>query len=230
MRRPRLLLATPDPELRRQLGYYATQLGAELLHGPSTVEALRQLETHLPDVLVLDSGPTLDGAALCRKLRGLATFLDLPILFLADRTEARYQAFQAGATDVMAKPVDPLEFQYRLRVHLKARVRRLETAEAVQAGTLQLEPATHTARVGERHISLTPSEFAILSYLAARPATSVGTEELLVDALGEARALGNPQVVHTHIRNLRRKLEADPARPTLVTSSRRGYAFHAPDS
>lgn len=228
MRRPRILLASADAELCRLLTFLVSKVGGESLRATTSPEALRQLEAQRPDMLVVDAGASFDGTGLCRRLRGVAAFLDLPILFLTDRTEQRYQAFQAGASDVMAKPVDALEFQYRLRAHLRAQRRRWETAETVQAGALQLEPATLTARRGETAIALTPSEFALLAFLAARPGTPVSTEELLVEALGEPRQQGNPQVIHTHIRNLRRKLEADPTRPSLVVSSRRGYAFHAP--
>ncbi|MNY70585.1 Transcriptional regulatory protein BaeR [compost metagenome] len=77
---------------------------------------------------------------------------------------------------------------------------------------------------------LTPSEFAIMSVLAGHPGRPVSTEALLVEALGEARQLGNPQVVHTHIKNLRRKLEPVPTAPVLIRSSRRGYTFHPPDA
>lgn len=230
MKKPRILIATADQSLKRLLAYVVGRLGPSEIEGAVTgAEALRKAEATLPDLLVLDAAlPGIDGLTLCRRLRAIAPFLDTPIIILADRSETKYQAFHVGATDVMLKPLDQLEFQYRLKVHLRSRLRSLETAEAVEAGSLRLEPASHLAKLHGNEVPLTPSEFAILSFLAARPAQPVSTEALLVDALGEHRQLGNPQVIHTHIRNLRRKLEPNPRDPKYILSSKQGYRFHPP--
>ncbi|HEY9856954.1 MAG TPA: response regulator transcription factor [Stenomitos sp.] len=231
MKKPKLLVASADLTLQRLIAYLAGKVGPmDLLLSTSGADALRRAEMALPDAVILDAAlPGMDGLSLTRRLRSLASFLDTPIFLLVDRADSKYQAFQVGATDVMVKPVDQLEFQYRLKVHLRARLRTLESTEVVEAGPLKLEPASQTAQVHGQSVALTPSEFAILSYLAARPKQSVSTENLLVEALGEPRQLGNPQVIHTHIKNLRRKLEPEPTHPTLILSSRRGYSFHTPD-
>lgn len=230
MKKPAILIATADTDLKRQLIFLVQRLGGtEQLSASSAAEALRKAEAALPALVLIDAAlPGIDGLALCRKLRGVAAFLDTPIFFLGDRPEAKYQAFQAGATDVMLKPLDQLEFQYRLKVHLRSRQRGAQRAEAMEAGALLLESGSHTATLRGQAVALTPSEFAILSFLAGRPEQAVTTEDLLVEALGEPRQLGNPQVVHTHIKNLRRKLEPVPAAPTLILSSRRGYTFRLP--
>ncbi len=229
MKKLKLLVATADLALQRLVTFLAAKVGSlEVLTATTGAEALRRAETVLPDAIVIDAG--LDGLSLTRRLRGIAPFLDTPIFLLVDRTDSKYQAFQVGATDVMLMPLDQLEFQYRLKVHLRSRLRALETTAVVEAGPLKLEPGSHSARINGQAIALTPSEFAILAYLASRPAQSVSTENLLVEALGEPRQLGNPQVVHTHIKNLRRKLEAEPTTPKLILSSRRGYSFHTPEA
>ncbi|HEY9900453.1 MAG TPA: response regulator transcription factor [Pantanalinema sp.] len=232
MKKPSILIATADAELKRLLAFLVQkQGGTEQLSAASAGEALRKAEAALPALVLVDSAlPGSDGLTLCRRLRAVATFMDTPIFFLGDRAEAKYQAFQAGATDVMIKPLDQLEFQYRLKVHLRARQRGLEDAGAIEAGTLKLETASHTATLRGLAVPLTPSEFAILSFLAGHPERPVTTEALLVEALGEPKHLGNPQVVHTHIKNLRRKLERVSAEPALIRSSRRGYTFHPPSA
>lgn len=232
MKKLKLLVATADLPLQRLISFLAAKVGnLEVLSAANGAEAMRRAETALPDALVLDAGlPGIDGVTLTRRLRTVATFLDTPIFLLVDGADSKYQAFQVGATDVMVKPLDQLEFQYRLKVHLRSRLRTLESTEAVEAGPLRLEPASHTVKLHGQSVTLTPSEFAILSYLAARPEQSVSTENLLVEALGEPRQLGNPQVIHTHIKNLRRKLEPVPTKPNLIRSSRRGYAFHTPEA
>lgn len=229
MKKLKLLVATADLPLQRLITYLAGKVGSmEVVAAGFGAEALRRAEATLPDALVLDAAlPGGDGLALTRRLRAIACFLDTPIFLLVDEADSKYQAFQVGATDVMVKPLDQLEFQYRLKVHLRARLRASE-AEVVSAGSLELDPASGAARVRGQSVPLTPSEFAILRFLVARPEQAVSTESLLVEALGEPRQLGNPQVIHTHVRNLRRKLEAEPAEPVLIRSSRRGYSFHPP--
>lgn len=230
MKKPSILIATADADLKRLLSFLVQKLGGtEQLSATSFSEALRKAEASLPAIVLVDAAlPGYDGLTLCRRLRTIAAFLDTPIFFLGDRPEVKYQAFHAGATDVMLKPLDQLEFQYRLKVHLRARQRGMASTEAFEAGALKLESASHTATLRGHAVPLTPSEFAILSFLAGRPEQAVTTESLLVEALGEPRQLGNPQVVHTHIRNLRRKLEPVPTQPTLILSSRRGYTFRPP--
>ena len=228
MPKPRLLIASSDQDLKRRLSFLGSKVGAEPVGAASLAEAQNKTETLLPELIVLVSSNSLDAFALCRRFRHQALFLDTPIMLLVDRLEAKYQAFQAGATDVMVQPLDTLEFQFRLQVHIRARTRRRELDPSVSAGRLTLEPSTHGAVMQDQAIQLTPSEFAILRYLAARPSQAVSTEDLLVGALGEPPHLGNPQVIHTHMRNLRRKLVLLPLETDLITSSRSGYTFQIP--
>lgn len=229
MKKPRLLLASTDHDLKRLLTFLCSKVGAEPLATASMPEAFRKAESLLPELIVLDATLQLgDGFTLCRRLRTIAPFLDTPIILLVERPEAKYHAFQAGATDVMQKPLDQLEFQYRLQVQIRARTRRQGAAPVMTAGLLTLDPTGSVAAFGNQAIQLTPSEFAILSFLAARPTLPVSTEELLVGALGEPAHLGNPQVVHTHMRNLRRKFALWAAESPLIRSSRRGYTFQPP--
>ena len=83
-------------------------------------------------------------------------------------------------------------------------------------------------RIGDRRRALTPHEAAILRHLASCLGRCVPTEELLVEALGYPPRLGNPEIVRTHIRNLRQKLEPDPACPRfLINVPRVGYRIAA---
>ena len=76
-------------------------------------------------------------------------------------------------------------------------------------------------------VILTPSEFAVLRLLATHAGTPLAVERLLTEALGHPRGLGNPQLIHTHMRNMRKKLEADPASPKLLLRHPAGYMLPA---
>lgn len=232
LRKAKILVLENDPELGRQLSYWLPKAGpiaVELTR--STGDAYRLAQERLPDLIVADAEHApAETFLLLRKLRAIATFLDMPILVLVAAGPQKYQAFEAGANDVLAKPIDALELQYRLQAHLRPRFRKLASqSEPVEAGrserSLILDPRTQTVTHGGQAIPLTPSEFAILCYLAAHPETPASTETLLVEALGMSPRLGNPQLVHTHVRNLRRKLEETPSKPELLVFERRGYCL-----
>lgn len=230
MRKARILVVEGHPEQARLLSYLLPKVGpVTVAFASSGPDGLRLAQEVLPDLIVVDAELAgLNGLQLVRKLRAIAPFLDTPVLMLTDPGPQKYQAFEAGANDVLTKPLDALELQYRLQAHLRPRFRQFAAqVEPVAAGPsermLRLDPRTQTAERGGKHVPLTPSEFAILCYLVAHPEAPVPTETLLVEALGMAPRLGNPQLVHTHVRNLRRKLEADPSKPELLVFARRGY-------
>lgn len=235
MRKAKILIVEGNPELRRQLSYWLPKVGpVETVSAANGSDGLRLAQEILPDLIVADAELAgMDGFGLVRRLRGIAAFLDTPVVLLTDNGPQKYQAFEAGANDVLTKPIDALELQYRLQAHLRPRFRKLATqvepVEAGQADTkLKLDPRDHTATLGDKTVTLTPSEFAILCYLAAHPDAPANTETLLVEALGTPPQLGNPQLVHTHIRNLRRKLEKTPSKPELLQFVRRGYLLKLP--
>jgi DNA-binding response OmpR family regulator len=235
LRKAKILVVEGDPELGRRLSFWLAKVGpVETGLSPSGADGLRQAQEWLPDLIVADAELAgMDGFMLVRRLRSLATFLDTPIVMLTRTTAQKYQAFEAGADDVLIKPIDALELQYRVQAHLRPRFRHLAAQnESVEAGqaALKLDPRTQTVELGETTAELTPSEYAILCYLAAHSEAPSTTQTLLVEALGMAPGLGNPQLIHTHIRNLRRKLEKTPSKPELLRFERRGYWLKLPNS
>jgi two-component system response regulator ResD len=195
----------------------------EALNGPDAFDCAL---AWLPDLVVLTTElPGFDGLQLCHRLRAVAQLQDTPIIALGPRGNQakKYQAFYVGATDYVELPFDGVEFAYRLRAPLRGRLRQVDTVDAVRCGPLQLEPATRTVHLDGRAVVLTPSEFAVLRLLATRAGTPISVGRLLSEALGHPVGLGNPQLIHTHIRNLRKKLESDPAVPSLLLRHPAGY-------
>ncbi|HEY9765514.1 MAG TPA: response regulator transcription factor [Chroococcales cyanobacterium] len=228
MRKARVLIAHKDLEFQRLLGYAAKQAtSSEILFLSNGFEVLELAQRWLPDLLLLGGELLgLDGIQCCYRLRRIAQFSDVPILVVleAPRRDDRYRAYHVGAEGIVDVPFDELELVYRIRIFLR-HARKLFHPESVCCGELTLDPATHQAFLGTRKLELTPSEFAILSTLASNPDRVISAETLLVKALGAAPKLGNPQVIHTHIRNLRRKIEKDPANPEVLRYVRRGYQW-----
>lgn len=232
MRKARIVVAHPRRPVREQIaGLVQALLPAEIHQPPTGPDAHQAALAILPDLVVAAQDlPGLDGLRLTHMLRGVAQFQDTPIVILGPRgdQQAKYQAFYVGATEYVEEPFDPLELQYRLRVQLRGLLRARDAAEAIACGPLTLEPATRTARLGDRQAVLTPAEFSLLRYMAAHPGTPLSAQQLLTEALGHPAMLGNPQLVHTHVRNLRKKLEPDPAKPTWLTRHPAGYLLRLP--
>ncbi|HEY9723630.1 MAG TPA: response regulator transcription factor [Oscillatoriaceae cyanobacterium] len=232
MRRARVLLALPDRALRatvRQL--LEALLPLELTEASNGPDAYQAAITTLPDLVVAAVELTgYDGLQLCHRLRGVAQFQETPLVVLGPRgdKDRKYQAFYVGATEYVEVPFDAVELGWRLRVQLRPLLRERDDRSEIVCGPLRLEPATRTVRLAEKTVVLTPSEFALLRHLAARAGQPVSAEQLLTDALGNPPQLGNPQLIHTHVRNLRRKLEADPSHPTLLQRHPAGYLLALP--
>lgn len=234
MRKARVLLALPQRPLRESVAELVSQIvPAEFVEAPTALDAYQQAMAVLPDLVVLTLDlPGYDGLKLTHQLRGVAQLQDTPIVVLGPRGDAgaKYQAFYVGATEYMEVPFDAVELMYRLRVQLRPLLRARDGQEALACGGLRLEPATRTVRLDGKAVVLTPSEFSLVRYMAAHPGTPLSVEKLLTEALGHPPQLGNPQLVHTHVRNLRKKLEVDPAEPQLLKRHPAGYVLVAPDA
>ena len=232
MRRARVLVALPDRAARQAVGQLVQRiLPAEIAEAATGADALDRALALLPDLAILSSElPGMDGLQVCHRLRGVAQLQETPVVIVGPRGNQprKYQAFYVGATEYVELPYDPQELEWRLRVQLRPLLRARDARDTIACGALLLEPATRTARWGDRSAVLTPSEFSLLRHLAARPNLPCSVEQLLTEALGHPAKLGNPQLIHTHVRNLRKKLEADPAHPELLQRHPAGYLLALP--
>ncbi|MBU6427556.1 MAG: response regulator transcription factor [Cyanobacteria bacterium REEB65] len=227
----RVILALEGGEaVRRDLFIMVASLGFETVPVCGAEACLAAVERGGVRLVVASwQQPDGDATALCRALAALPGPAGAPVVIVASEfpAEAPYESFQAGAIDFMRMPLDPVELTWRLRSHLSLGKPEW-LAERLQAGGLALDVRNHVARLQGREIPLTPSECAILQMLMRAPGRAITIETLLVEALGYPPRLGNPEVVRTHIRNLRLKLEAEPARPVLLVNLPRvGYLLRS---
>lgn len=196
--------------------------------GPAATEAIAGASPPFAAVVLVtagDPGHSAQARALCRWIRGDARFRHLPLVWVVREglPVDLYEAFNSGASDYVVNPEDPVEFLLRLRALIR-RAARHAPLRRIETGDLVLDLDAHAVHAGGRHSSLTPREAAILTYLAGRRGQPSTTEELLTGALGYPPRQGNPEVVRTHVRHLREKLEVDPSSPRiLVNVPRVGY-------
>jgi len=195
---------------------------------PDGATGLELVRTTAPDLVVLDLMlPDTDGFKVLRDLRAGGNRTPVLVLTALSEESDKVRGFRFGADDYVTKPFGLLEFLARIEALLRrsgeeGRGKR-EEYDTVRFGEVTVDPRTHlVARAGQT-VVLRPMEFALLLALARRKGELATREELLVEVWGyDERVMS--RTVDTHIAELRRKLEDDPANPRhILTVRKAGY-------
>jgi DNA-binding response OmpR family regulator len=177
------------------------------------------------DLVVLDLMlPRLDGMEVCRRLR--AARPGMPILMLTARgsEDDKVRGLIEGADDYVTKPFSARELLARVRV-LGRRAPAGESLDEVQVDGAVIDLARMTVMRGDQRVALTPREVGIVRWLYRNKDRVVTRAELLEQVFGQRGDL-QTRAVDMAIAVLRKKLEADPAKPTLIVSVKgAGYAW-----
>jgi two-component system response regulator ResD len=187
--------------------------------------ALDRIARESFDLLVLDVMlPGVDGIEICRRVRSGG---GPPVILLTARSleDDRVSGLESGADDYVAKPFSPRELVARVAAVL----RRVPPGahRMLSRGSVQVDLATRKVTAFGRAIELTSSEFALLTALMRRPGHILSRAQLLAVLPGEG-SQSLDRTVDVHMRNMRRKLERDPASPQLLqTVVGAGYRFVA---
>jgi two-component system, OmpR family, response regulator len=183
-------------------------------------DAVRSFGDEPPDVLVLDIGlPDADGRDVCQALR--ARGVVAPVLFLTarDALTDRLSGFHAGGDDYLTKPFALSELLVRVQALARRGVR---DSSLVAPSGLRLEPAGHSARHGERDVSLTPTEFRLLAALAAQPDAVVRRASLVAAGWPDG-AVVHANTLDAYIARIRRKLRQIGSPEAIETARGVGY-------
>ncbi len=221
-----ILLVDDEPKIAALARDYLEHAGFAVIvagDGPGAVVLAR---SRRPDLVVLDLGlPGLDGLDVARALRRDS---DVPIVMLTARTDEadRIAGLELGADDYVTKPFSPRELVARVRAILRRTELATSLADApIRILDVELDPARLRASIAGRPVDLTPTEFTLLSTLARQPGR-VFTRSQLLDAIHGLAFEAYERAIDGHVKNLRRKLEADPAHPRyLQTVHGVGYRF-----
>jgi DNA-binding response OmpR family regulator len=209
-------------------------------------EALDRVTTEAFDLVLLDLMlPGIDGISICRALRRSGPNQDAPVLMLTARREEsdKVLGLESGADDYLAKPFGVRELVARVRALLRRpRASQIAAAAAAtaaagageQAATserpvavhgIEIDPARRRVRVRGEDVELTAQEFRLLHLLASHPGI-VFSREALLSRVWPDHTYVTPRSVDTLVKRLRRRVEIEPAEPTLVlTIWGSGYKF-----
>jgi two-component system response regulator MprA len=217
----RLLVVDDDEALRTALGRALRLEGYQVDEAADGAEAVNLLGTLRPDLVVLDVlMPVLDGLGVCRFVREQGEAVPVLLLTARDSVSDRVLGLDAGADDYLTKPFALEELLARLRALLRRRPSDdgADGAATLRFADLSLDPDTREVRRGERTISLTRTEFALLELLLANPRRVLTRDRILEQVWGyDFPTTGN--ALEVYIGYLRRKTEAD-GEPRLIHTVR----------
>ncbi|MEI7771751.1 MAG: response regulator transcription factor [Chloroflexales bacterium] len=230
---PTVLIVDDEERLRDLLHTYLSQAGFAVLLAADGAGALALAQQHRPDVVVLDLMlPGIDGLEVCRQLR---RFSDAYVLMLTARAEEidRVVGLEVGADDYLTKPFSPRELVARVRAMLRRPRGGVHPAApapappAIALGPLRIDDAHHEVTLDGVPITLTTTEYGLLSALAAHPGR-ICTRARLLEQVWGSDYFGDDHVVDVHIANLRKKLGEDSTQARLIETVRGvGYRLRA---
>jgi two-component system, OmpR family, KDP operon response regulator KdpE len=229
----RILVVDDDPQICRVMRVTLTAHGYEVSDSPNGEEALEKLRAETYDLVLLDMNmPGMGGLEACRTIRQGRHGFELAIIMLTvRRTEKdKVDALNAGADDYITKPFSVSELLARIRAALRrVPADPLSERQRINLEGVEIDLSSRHITGPDRNVRLTPKEFELLSYLAARPNRTIAHRELL-QAVWGADYGDELEYLRVFINRLRRKIESDPARPRyLVTEAWAGYRFCPPE-
>jgi two-component system alkaline phosphatase synthesis response regulator PhoP len=220
-----ILVVDDEAKIVKLARDYLERGGFRVLAAAGGQEALAVNRRERPDLVVLDLNlPGMDGLDVCRALRRDS---DVPIIMLTARVEEadRLIGLEIGADDYISKPFSPRELVARTRAVLRRTQGGVRQPGLIRAAGLEIDLNGHTVRREGEGIHLSRSEFNLLATLAQHPGQAF-TRAQLLDRLHGVAYDGYDRSIDAHIKNLRRKLEPDPAEPRYVlTVYGIGYKF-----
>ena len=222
-----ILVVDDKASVRKLVQEYLAEEGFRVVTAPNGREALFVARHEKPDLILLDiMMPEMGGYDF---MRTYTRESDTPIILLTARVEEpdKVLGLELGADDYVTKPFSMRELLARIRAVLRRADKAAPASEVLRAADIVLDRGARQVTVGAQAVHLTPTEFDLLAVLMSAPGRVFSRDELLIDLQGVAfEAI--ERTVDVHIRNLRTKIEPDPANPRYVeTVFGVGYRFAA---
>jgi DNA-binding response OmpR family regulator len=228
-----VLVVDDDPTVSDVVRRYLERAGLSVALAVDGPQALAAFDAERPDLVVLDLMlPGIDGLEVCRRLRSRDGAVPVVMLTALGEEADRVVGLQIGADDYVTKPFSPRELVLRVQSVLRRTARPAPAAEAeaeaeiLVDGALVVDVPRRIARLDGVELALTVREFDLLGFLLRHPGRAFRRAELLDAVWGWT--FGDQSTVTVHVRRLREKVEADPAKPRrIVTVWGVGYRYEA---
>ncbi len=219
MNGPLILIVEDEPQMLRFIRASLSSHGYRLLEAGTAQEATQLATTHAPELILMDLGlPDMDGLELTKQMRGW-TRTPIIVISARGREDDKVLALDAGADDYLTKPFGINELLARIRVALR-HAREAAGAQSEPVLTIRdltLDLGKRQVLVAGDEVHLTPTEYKLLALLAQHRGKVLTHRQILKDVWGPAYA-NQSHYVRVHMAELRKKVEADPARPKLIVT------------
>jgi len=227
MMRP-ILVVEDDKKISKVIKVYLEGDGFRVITAENGKDAIKAAEKELPSLVILDLMlPDISGEEVCQELRETG---DFPIIMVTAKSseDERVAGFALGADDYVVKPFSPRELVARVKAVLKRSPREELHAPgeiSFNTGALMIDTRSYDVKKKGLPLTLTPTEFKILSVLSHSPGRVFTRGELVENALGY-QFEGYERSIDAHIKNIRHKIEDDPKSPVYIhTVYGVGYKF-----
>lgn len=215
-----ILVVDDEKEIAKLIEIYLTNEGYNVLKAANGIEALKIIEEHNIDLLILDvMMPGMGGLEVCMRIR---QDKNMPIIMLSAKSEDmdKIMGLTTGADDYMAKPFNPLELIARVKSQLRRYTKlnnngRDEKKGILEIDDLSIDEINHVVKVEDKEVSLTPREFDILLMLA-RNSGQVFSSERIYETVWKEDCYDGANTVMVHIRKIREKIEKDSRKPRYI--------------
>jgi two-component system KDP operon response regulator KdpE len=213
----RILVVEDDPHIRRLVRAALQRVGHAVSEATSAREGLSLLDIEKPNAVLLDLGlPDRDGIELIQIIRARSS-AGVIVISAREDTAEKVAALDLGADDYLTKPFDTEELLARIRTAL----RHHQSGEAGQSrvviGNVEIDLARRRILRAGAEVHVTPKEYDVLAALARHPDRVISHAQLLRNVWGPAQEQ-RVDYLRIVVRNLRQKLEVDPAQPRLITN------------
>ncbi|MGC1345935.1 MAG: response regulator transcription factor [Methyloceanibacter sp.] len=223
----KVLVIDDEPPIRKLLRMGLETQGYQTLDA-SNAKAALELMSDKPDLVILDLGlPDMEGLELLRQIR--ARREDLPVVVLSSRGDeaAKVAALDQGADDYVTKPFGMEELLARIRAALRHQLQVQGERPVFKIGDLSVDLVRRIVKIRDRDVKLSPKEYELLRIMVQH-AGKVLTQKFLLNQLWAVPI--DAQYLRVYVRQLRHKIEPDPARPCyILTETGIGYRLRSPD-
>jgi two-component system, OmpR family, KDP operon response regulator KdpE len=213
----RILVVDDEVQILRAVHRALAARGYAVVTAPDGEDAIAEVEAAMPDLVVLDLNlPGIDGMEVCRRLR---TWTQVPILILSVREDeaGKVQALDLGADDYLTKPFGVEELLARVRAQLRRSRPRESTPPRFEVEGVLIDLASHRVSRDGSDVHLTKTEWRLLEAMVEHPGKLL-THRWLLERVWGAGYQEDVEVLRVFVSQLRKKVEPDASRPSLIVT------------